>query len=95
MIESLVDLGRSFTDNYPDVLPIGIELPLKVQALDIRVGDRVLIYFNTKMQVCTVRDILDSGQTNITLSVFIGDHYRHTASRVVRFRPDATLTLAA
>jgi hypothetical protein len=67
---------------------------LKIQALDIRVGDRIMTYFNTKMQVCTVRDILDPSLTNITLSVFIGDRYRYAASRVVRFHPDALVTLA-
>ncbi|AFY79758.1 MAG: hypothetical protein IGR93_14805 [Hydrococcus sp. C42_A2020_068] len=67
---------------------------MKIQALDIRVGDRIVAYFNTKMQVCTVQYILDPGQTNITLSVFIGDRYRYAASRIVRFRPDAFVELA-
>ncbi|MGK7873165.1 MAG: hypothetical protein AB4426_07585 [Xenococcaceae cyanobacterium] len=67
---------------------------MQIQALDIRVGDRIVTYFNTKMQVCTVKYILDPGQTNITLSVFIGDRYRYYASRIVRFRPDALVDLA-
>ena len=67
---------------------------MKIQALDIRVGDRIVAYFNTKMQVCTVQYILDPGQSNITLSVFIGDRYRYAASRIVRFRPDALVDLA-
>lgn len=67
---------------------------MKIQALDIRVGDRIFTYFNTKMQICTVQYILDPDQTNITLSVFIGDRYRYPASRIVRFRPDALVTLA-
>jgi hypothetical protein len=68
---------------------------MKIQALDIRVGDRIFAYFNTKMQVCTVQYILEPGQNNITLSVFTGDRYRYTASRVVRFRPDALVDLAS
>lgn len=67
---------------------------MKIQALDIRVGDRIVTYFNTKMQVCTVQYILEPEQANITLSVFIGDRYRYAASRIVRFRPDALVTLA-
>jgi hypothetical protein len=72
-----------------------MESLLKIKALDIRVGDRIMLYFNTKMQVCTVRDILDPGQTNITFLVFIGDRYRQTASRLVRFSPEASVTLAS
>jgi len=67
---------------------------MKIQALNIRVGDRIITYFNTKMQICTVQYILDPDRPNITLSVFIGDRYRYSASRIVRFRPDALVTLA-
>lgn len=68
---------------------------MKIRALDIRVGDRIVTYFNTKMQICTVRSILEPERNNITLSVFIGDRYRYTASRIVRFRPDALVALAS
>ena len=67
---------------------------MKVQALDIRVGDRIVAYFNTKMQVCTVKYILEPDQCNIALSVFIGDRYRHSASRIIRFNPSALVDLA-
>jgi hypothetical protein len=67
---------------------------MKIQALDIRVGDRILTYCNTRMQICTVQYILDPAQANITLSVFIGNRYRYSASRIVRFRPEALVTLA-
>jgi hypothetical protein len=66
---------------------------MKIQALDIRVGDRILAYFNTKMQVCTVRDILNPQLKNITLLVFTGDCYRPSASRIVRFQADALVNL--
>lgn len=67
---------------------------MKIQALDIRVGDRIFAYFNTKMQVCTVRDIIDPKLRNITLLVFTGASYRPAASRIVRFQADALVDLA-
>lgn len=58
-------------------------------------GDRIIAYCNNKMQICTVKRILDSGQTNnITLSVFTSDHYRISVSRTVRFKRDAFVDLA-
>ena len=66
---------------------------MKIQAADIRVGDRIFAYFNTKMQVCTVRDILEPGLKNITLLVFTGAFYRFTASRIVRFQSNALVDL--
>lgn len=67
---------------------------MKIQALDIKIGDRIIAYCNNKMQICTVKRILDAGQTNITLSVFTADHYRISVSRTVRFRRDALVDLA-
>jgi len=68
---------------------------LKIQALDIKIGDRIIAYCNNKMQICTVKRILESGQTNnITLSVFTADHYRISVSRTVRFKGDALVDLA-
>ena len=67
---------------------------MKIRALDIRVGDRIVVYFRTKMQVCTVQYVLDPDQTNVTLSVFAGKRYRYSASRTIRFRPDALVDLA-
>lgn len=66
---------------------------MKIQALNIRVGDRIFVYFKTRMQVCTVQSILALDQTNITLSVFSGKRYRYSAARTVRFRPDALVEL--
>lgn len=58
-------------------------------------GDRIIAYCNNKMQICTVKRILDSGQTNnITLSVFTSDHYRISVSRTLRFKRDALVDLA-
>ena len=67
---------------------------MKIQALDIQVGDCIVAYCNNKMQICTVQRILDPGQANITLSVFTAKHYRSSVVRVVRFRRDALVDLA-
>jgi hypothetical protein len=67
---------------------------MKIQALDIQIGDRIVTYFNAKRQICTVKYILEPDRTNITLSVFIGDRYRYSASRIVRFHSDALVDLA-
>ena len=49
----------------------------KIQALDIKSGDRIIAYFKNKMQICTVKSISNSDQSNITLLVFLGEHYRY------------------
>jgi len=69
---------------------------LKIQALDVKVGDRIIAYCNNKMQICTVKRILDPDQSNnISLSVFTAEHYRISVSRVIRFRSDALVDLAS
>jgi hypothetical protein len=68
---------------------------LKIQALDIQMGDRIVAYCNNKMQICTVRQILDPGQVNITLSVSTSEHSRSSFSRVIRFQRDALVDLAS
>ncbi|HEY9739454.1 MAG TPA: hypothetical protein V6C90_03095 [Coleofasciculaceae cyanobacterium] len=68
---------------------------MKIQALDIQVGDRIVAYCNNKMQICKVKQILDPGQTNVTLSVFTAEHYRSSVLRVIRFRRDALVDLQA
>ena len=68
---------------------------MKVQALNIQMGDRIVAYCNNKMQVCTVRQIIDPGQTNITLSVSTSEHSRSSFSRIIRFQKDALVDLAA
>ncbi|GET43644.1 hypothetical protein [Microseira wollei] len=67
---------------------------MKIQALEIQVGDRIIAYCNNKRQICTVRRIIDPDQSNITLSVFTTEHYRSSILRVVRFRRDALVDLA-
>jgi hypothetical protein len=68
---------------------------MKIQALDIHIGHRIIAYCNNKMQKCTVREILDPGKSNITLIVFTSEHYRNSASCVIRFQRDAFVDLAA
>jgi hypothetical protein len=67
---------------------------MKIQALNVRVGDRIVVYFKNKRQICTVKNIYSPEQTNITLSVFLGDSYRYTSSGVVRFKSEALIDLA-
>jgi hypothetical protein len=67
---------------------------MKIQAMDIQSGDRIVAYCNNKRQTCTVKHVLDSGQGSITLTVFTSEHYRSSVSRVVQFRRDALVDLA-
>ncbi len=67
---------------------------MKIQALDIRIGHRIIAYCNNKMQTCTVKQILDPDQNNITLTVFTSG-YRRNVSYVVRFHRDTFVNLAA
>ncbi len=66
---------------------------MKIQALEIRPGDRIIAYFNNRMQVCTVKSVSNPDQTNITLSVFLGERYRHSSSGTIRFKPEALVEL--
>jgi len=67
---------------------------MKIQALDIQIGERIVAYCNRKMQTCTVKQVLDLDQDNITLLVSISDYYRTSVSRVVRFRRDSLVEMA-
>jgi len=67
---------------------------VKVQALDIQIGNQIVAYCNNKMQTCTVKHILDADQPNITLSVSINSHSHKSLLRVVRFHRDALVNLA-
>ncbi len=67
---------------------------MKIQALNIRPGDRIIAYFNNKMQVCTVKYVSNPDKTNIVLSVFVGERYRHSSSGTIRFKPEALLELS-
>ncbi|HEY9851686.1 MAG TPA: hypothetical protein V6D28_19600 [Leptolyngbyaceae cyanobacterium] len=68
---------------------------MKIQAVDIQTGDRIVAYCNNKMQVCTVKHILDPDLSNITLSVSTSESSRNSISRVVRFQRDALVELYA
>ncbi len=65
----------------------------KIQALDIKQGDRIIAYFKNKMQICTVKSISNSDQTNITLLVFPGEHHRYSSSGTIQFKPEALVDL--
>jgi hypothetical protein len=65
----------------------------KVRASDIQIGNRIIAYCNNKKQTCTVRQIIDPGESNVTLLVFRSEHYRISASWVVRFHKDAFVDL--
>lgn len=66
---------------------------MKIQALNIQSGDHIIAYFKNKMQVCTVKCLSTSDQTNITLSVFIGEHYRYSSSGTIQFKPETLVDL--
>ena len=66
---------------------------MKIQASNIQTGDRIIAYFKNKMQVCTVKCITASDRTNITLSVFLGEHYRYSSSGTIQFKSEALVDL--
>ncbi|HEY9614315.1 hypothetical protein [Allocoleopsis sp.] len=68
---------------------------MNIQALDIKVGDRILAYCKGRMQACTVQRLLDSTPNNITLKVSTCVPYRESASCVVQFHREATVELAS
>lgn len=70
---------------------------MKIPALNIQIGDRIVAYCNNKKQACTVKQVLDSGQGSIMLTVSTSNskHYRSSVSRVVWFRCDALVDLAS
>ena len=65
----------------------------KTQALNIQPGDRIIAYFKNKMQICTVKYISTCDQTNLKLSVFLGEHYRHSSSGTIQFKAEAIIDL--
>ncbi|MBD2309380.1 hypothetical protein H6G17_28400 [Chroococcidiopsis sp. FACHB-1243] len=68
---------------------------MKIQALDIQIGDRIIAYCNNKRQACTVKQILVSEQGSIALTVCPSTNYRISLSRVIRFHRDASIDLAS
>jgi hypothetical protein len=67
---------------------------MKIPALDIQRGDRIIAYCNNKRQACTVIQVLDSDRGSIALTVCPSEHYRISLSRVIRFHQDASVDLA-
>lgn len=68
---------------------------MNIQALDIKVGDRIIAYCKNKRQPCTVQRLLDSTHNNITLKVSTCNHYRESASCVVKFHREALVEMAS
>lgn len=68
---------------------------MKIQALDIQIGDRIIAYCNNKRQACTVKHILVSEGGSLALTVCPSTHYRISLSRVIRFHQDAAIDLAS
>jgi hypothetical protein len=67
---------------------------MKIQAIRIQAGDRIIAYCNNKMQICTVKHIVDAELKNISLSVSISNS-RNSVSHIVRFQRDALVELHA
>lgn len=67
---------------------------MNIQALEIKVGDRIVAYCKGKMQACTVQRLLDSTSHNITLKVSTSVPYRESSSCVVQFHREALVQLA-
>jgi len=65
----------------------------KIQAFQIKPGDRIIAYFKNKMQICTVKSISNSDPSNITLLVFHSEHYRYSSSGTIQFKPEALVDL--
>lgn len=68
---------------------------MKIQALDIQIGNRIMAYCNHRRQACTVKQVINSGLGSIELTVCPSEHARISLSRVIRFHPDATVDLAS
>jgi hypothetical protein len=68
---------------------------MNIQALDIKVGDRIIAYCKNKMQPCTVQRLLASTHSNITLKVSTCVPYRESASCVVQFQREARVEMAS
>lgn len=67
---------------------------MKIQAMDIQIGDRIVAYCHNKMKPCTVHRVLNNSQDNITLTVCTSVHYRSSVAYVVRFHREAFVDLA-
>lgn len=67
---------------------------MQVQALELQIGHQIRAYCNNRMQTCTVKQILDSGQDIITFTVSTSGSYRRLSSYIVRFQRKALVNLA-
>jgi hypothetical protein len=68
---------------------------LKIQAIEIQAGDRIVAYCNNKKQICTVKYVIDPELNNISLSVSTSENSRNSIGRVIRFQRDALVELYA
>lgn len=68
---------------------------MKIQAVHIQAGDRIYAYCNNKMQICTVKFIMEPDPVNVILSVSTSERSRNSISRVVRFQRNALVELHA
>ncbi len=68
---------------------------MKIEALNIQIGNRIMAYCNNRRQACTVKQVIDSGLGSIELTVCPSEHARISLSRVIRFHPNATVDLAS
>lgn len=66
---------------------------MNIQALNIKVGDRIFAYCKNRMQPCRVQRLLHSTQNNITLRVSTSVFYRESASYVVQFNREALVEM--
>ncbi len=66
---------------------------MKVQALELRTGDRIMAYCNNHRRPCKVKHIEDSGSGNITLTISLAQPQRNSLTRVIRFQRDALIEL--
>lgn len=65
----------------------------QTQALNLKPGDRIIAYFRNKMQVCTIKYTSIGDQTNIKLSVFLGEYYRYSSSGTIQFKLETLVDL--
>ena len=66
---------------------------MKTKASNINTGDRIIVYFKNKMQVCTVKRVSTCDHPNIKLWVFPGEHYRHSSAGTIQFKSETLVDL--
>ena len=66
---------------------------MKIKASSIKIGDHIIAYFKNKMQTCTVKQVSNCEQPNIKLSVFLGEHYRHSSAGTIQFKSETLVDL--